>query len=361
MITVNNNTKLVLTLADQGHDRGDFMTFPPPTIQPNSSAQFVSVETPHAKEQGCKGFVSWEVGSPVAAIWRIEWDNPESEKNTAKATAEPQTAGFRSVSQIGQDDENVQAIFTLSGGGAGPAPAPSPSPGPTPAPSPAPGPDPGPEPEFNAPPGSRQPTLRKGDKSPDGWVEYMQRQLNLLMGANTVEVDGNFGSGTEKAVKAFQKKFNLQVDGTVGNQTWAALRSGTPEAPSTDGRKPHTFEQKDLQARWDVEKNDAAYIKSSDTLSIFVTNVGEGKIDDFFATVRITPPDTKSKTVKVKIGPPDIKTKTGQGDSHSVKLPNFKKTFPAKDPNANMEDYLVEAFFDKELGSDLFKGKIEAF
>ena len=110
-----------------------------------------------------------------------------------------------------------------------------------------------------------------------------------------------------------------------------------------------------------MEKNDAAYDKSSDILSIFVTNVGEGKIDDFFATVRITPPGTKSKTVKVKIGPPDIKTKTGQGDSHSVKLPNFKKTFPAKDPNANMEDYLVEAFFDKELGPDLFKGKIEAF
>src|SRR5262249_46089650 len=62
LITVNNKTNLVLPLADQGHDRGVFMTFPPQTIAPGASAQFVSVETPHGKDQGCKGFVSWEVG-----------------------------------------------------------------------------------------------------------------------------------------------------------------------------------------------------------------------------------------------------------------------------------------------------------
>jgi hypothetical protein len=135
-ITVNNNTKLVLTLADQGHDRGDFMNFPPPTIQPGASAQFISVETPHGKEQGCKGFVSWEVGSPSAAIWRCEWDNPEGDKNTAKAPAEPQSAGFRTVAQIGQDDENVPVVFTISGGGAAPAPSPQPPPGPGPQPRP---------------------------------------------------------------------------------------------------------------------------------------------------------------------------------------------------------------------------------
>jgi hypothetical protein len=361
-ITVTNNTKLVLTLADQGHDRGDFMTFPPQTIQPGTSAQFVSVETPHAKEQGCKGFVSWEVGSPSAAIWRCEWDNPESEKNTAKAPAEPQSAGFRTVAQIGQDDENVPVVFTISGGGTGPAPQPGPQPGPSPqpqpGPQPGPAPGPAPEPEFNAPPGSRQPTLRKGDKSPDGWVEYMQRQLNLFLGANTVDVDGSFGQKTLNAVLKFQKQFNLQVDGTVGNQTWAALRSGTPEAPSTDGRTPHTFEEKGLQARWNLEKRDATYRVSDDTLFIFAVNVGEGKIDDFNATVRVTPPATKSKTVKVKIGPPDSATKTDQGDQHTVKLLNFKKNFPATDPNAKMEDYLIEAFFDQQLGPDLFKGNI---
>jgi len=176
-----------------------------------------------------------------------------------------------------------------------------------------------------------------------------------------VEVDGNFGSKTEKAVRTFQQKFNLQVDGTVGNQTWAALREGTPEKPSTDGRQPHTFEEKGPQARWDREKHDASYQTSTDTLFIFATNVGEAKIDDFFATVRVTPPGTKSKTVKVKIGPPDSKTKTDEGDSYTVKLVKFKKNFLAKDPKAKLEDYLVEAFFDKELGPDLFKGNIAVF
>jgi peptidoglycan hydrolase-like protein with peptidoglycan-binding domain len=354
LITVNNKTNLVLTLADQGHDRGDFMTFPPQTIAAGASAQFVSVETPHGKEQGCKGFVSWEVGSPSAAIWRCEWDNPESEKNTAKAPAEPQSAGFRTLAQIGQDDENVPVVFTISGGGTGPAP----QPGPGPQPGPAPGPAPGPEPEFLAPPGSRQPTLRKGDKSPDGWVEYLQQQLNLFLGANTVDVDGNFGQKTFNAVIAFQKKKKLQVDGTVGNQTWAALRQDTPEAPSTDGRAPHTFEQTDTQARWDVQQTDALYAAKIDRLTLTVVSVGEGKIDDFSATVRVTPPNTKAKVVKVKIGAPFSRTKDDQGNLHAVTLLNFKKNFPATDPNAKMEDYLVEAYFDKELGPDLFKGHI---
>jgi peptidoglycan hydrolase-like protein with peptidoglycan-binding domain len=350
-ITVNNKTNLVLTLADQGHDRGDFMTFPPQTIAPGASAQFVSVETPHGKEQGCKGFVSWEVGSPSAAIWRCEWDNPEADKNTAKAPAEPQSAGFRTLAQIGQDDENVPVVFTISGGGTGPAPQPTPSPSPSPAPEP--------EPAFLAPPGSRQPTLRKGDKKADGWVEYLQHVLNDHLGAGTVDVDGSFGQKTLNAVIKFQTQNKLKVDGIVGNQTWAALRLEKPEAPSTDGRTPHTFEQTDLQARWEVDDTpDAIYVEKIDRLTLNVVSVGEGKIDDFSATVRITPPGTPAKVVKVKIGPPFQRTANDQGNKHAVTLLNFKKNFPAKDPNAKIEDYLVEAFFDKELGPDLFKGHI---
>ena len=79
-----------------------------------------------------------------------------------------------------------------------------------------------------------------------------------------------------------------------------------------------------------------------------------------FAFVRVTPPNTKRKEVKVKIGPPDAegRTKTDEGDPHTVRVVNFKKTFPAKDPNAKLSDYFIEAWFDKELGPDVFKGKI---
>jgi hypothetical protein len=349
LITVTNNTKLPLTLADQGHDRGDFVSFPPQTIPPGGSNQFVSTQTPRGKDTGCKGFVSWEVGSPSAAIWRCEWDNVVGDKNTAKAPAEPQSAGFRTLAQIGEGDENVPVAFTISGGGDGPGPGPGPKPEPKPDP----------EPSFDAPPGSRQPTLRKGDKSPDGWVEYLQTLLNAHLGKGTVDIDGSFGAKTYAAVIKFQQQKKLQVDGTVGNQTWAALRLEKAEAPSTDGRQPHTFEQKDLQARWEVNDTpDALYRTDKDRLEINVVNVGEGKIDDFSATVRVTPPGTASKTVKVKIGPPFKRQKDDQGNLHAVNLENFKKNFPAKDPNAKMEDYLIEAFFDKELGPDLFKGHI---
>jgi peptidoglycan hydrolase-like protein with peptidoglycan-binding domain len=362
-ITVTNNTKLVLTLADQGHDRGDFMSFPPPTIQPGASAQFISVETPHGKEQGCKGFVSWEVGSPSAAIWRCEWDNPEADKNTAKAPAEPQSAGFRTLAQIGQDDENVPVVFTISGGAAAPGPGPQPPPGPGPQPPPGPGPQPpppAPEPAFNPPSGSKEPTLRKGDKSPDGWVEFLQNLLSTHLTGQTVTVDGTFGPKTEAAVKAFQKQAGIQVDGTVGNQTWAALRDKPAEGPSTDGRTPHTFVEHGPEARWDSDKKDAVYLTVSDELLIFCTSVGDDtKIDDFTATVRVTPPKSNAKTVTIKIGPPSGGTKTGQGVPYVVKVPNFKKSFPANDPNAKLEDYTIEAFFDSKLGSDFFKGTID--
>ena len=357
-ITVTNNTQQPLALSEQDHERGAFMSFPAKTIPPGGNTAFISVETPNnkdAKDEGCKGFVVWEIGSPAVATWRIEWDNPEGEKNTAKSTVTPQSAGFKGLSQIAQGDENVPVDFTISGGGDGPGPGPVP---PVPPIDP-----PEIEPEFNAPPGSRQPTLRRGDKSPDGWVEYLQVALNHHLGTK-LEVDGNFGRKTLDAAIAFQKKKGIQVDGTVGNQTWAALREGKPEAVGTDGRQPHTFEEKGTQARFDNEKVDGEYHSAEDLMLLFVASVGEEPIDKFFVTVRVTPPDTKSKVKKFVIGPPVENAKTqkqpGGGAQHHVKLANFKKTFPAKDPKAKVADYKLEAFFDKELGPDVFRGKIDS-
>ena len=39
-------------------------------------------------------------------------------------------------------------------------------------------------------------------------------------------VDGDFGGGTESAVRAFQQARGLDVDGMVGPQTWQALFDG---------------------------------------------------------------------------------------------------------------------------------------
>lgn len=57
-------------------------------------------------------------------------------------------------------------------------------------------------------------TLKKGNIGKD--VERLQDLLNI-------QVDGDFGIETEEAVKVFQKKYNLTVDGVVGPVTWGAL------------------------------------------------------------------------------------------------------------------------------------------
>jgi peptidoglycan hydrolase-like protein with peptidoglycan-binding domain len=63
------------------------------------------------------------------------------------------------------------------------------------------------------------PTLRKGDRGED--VKRMQTLLNTF--GHQLKVDGIFGSGTDKAVRSFQKSHRLTVDGICGPKTWAAL------------------------------------------------------------------------------------------------------------------------------------------
>jgi len=65
-------------------------------------------------------------------------------------------------------------------------------------------------------------TLRKGAKSGD--VVTLQKLL-IENGEKLSKygVDGDFGAETLKAVKSFQKKKGLVVDGIVGPKTWKAL------------------------------------------------------------------------------------------------------------------------------------------
>lgn len=83
-------------------------------------------------------------------------------------------------------------------------------------------------------------TLRYGDSGKD--VKKMQLALNEL-GFSTGGSDGKFGPATEKAVRQFQKKYKLKVDGVAGNQTLTLLydKTGgdeadeTPSSPSNGG------------------------------------------------------------------------------------------------------------------------------
>jgi hypothetical protein len=72
--------------------------------------------------------------------------------------------------------------------------------------------------------------LSSGSSGPG--VAAVQRALGL-------RATGHFGSGTERGVRAFQRRHGLDVDGIIGPQTRAALGLG-PAAPTAAGGRPAT-------------------------------------------------------------------------------------------------------------------------
>ena len=74
-------------------------------------------------------------------------------------------------------------------------------------------------------------TLRMGSSGED--VRALQTTLQTLGFLNDA-ADGKFGAKTREAVRKFQKKSGLAVDGIVGAATWAALPEGDgePSAPT---------------------------------------------------------------------------------------------------------------------------------
>ncbi|NJR18469.1 MAG: CHAP domain-containing protein [Calothrix sp. CSU_2_0] len=69
--------------------------------------------------------------------------------------------------------------------------------------------------------------LRQGTKGED--VKALQRVLNAL-GFNAGVVDGDFGENTEAAVRAFQARAGITIDGEVGPQTWKTLDPNAPKS-----------------------------------------------------------------------------------------------------------------------------------
>ncbi len=69
-------------------------------------------------------------------------------------------------------------------------------------------------------------TIKYGSSGSD--VKKLQQELNKK-GYN-LDVDGQFGTKTQSAVRDYQKKSGLLVDGVVGNDTWGKLMSVAPAA-----------------------------------------------------------------------------------------------------------------------------------
>lgn len=68
------------------------------------------------------------------------------------------------------------------------------------------------------------PALRHGDRGQA--VSQLQKQLNQTGSKPVLVVDGDFGDATEKAVRAYQKRVGLVVDGVAGEKTRTALAGG---------------------------------------------------------------------------------------------------------------------------------------
>ncbi|HEY1016876.1 MAG TPA: penicillin-insensitive murein endopeptidase [Herpetosiphonaceae bacterium] len=68
--------------------------------------------------------------------------------------------------------------------------------------------------------GALVPTIRNG--STGNAVKALQALLNAKRGAG-LTVDGNFGGGTESAVRSFQSHAGIGADGVVGPTTWKNL------------------------------------------------------------------------------------------------------------------------------------------
>lgn len=76
------------------------------------------------------------------------------------------------------------------------------------------------------------PTLRKGSKGE--YVQLLQTKLMMLgYDLGSYGVDGDFGTKTQAAVKAFQKDRGLSADGVVGAKTWAELEKPAEAAMYT--------------------------------------------------------------------------------------------------------------------------------
>lgn len=72
-----------------------------------------------------------------------------------------------------------------------------------------------------------KPTLKKGSTGTQ--VKYLQQNLNYLgfKGKNgkSLTIDGDLGDNSDYAIRNFQKKYNLEVDGIYGDNSYSKMKS----------------------------------------------------------------------------------------------------------------------------------------
>lgn len=110
------------------------------------------------------------------------------------------------------------------------------------------------------------PSLKAGSTGPQ--VGSLQTKLKVL-GFYQGPIDSDFGKGTTKALKQFQKSKDLKADGIAGPKTLAALDLATANkagadvtTPSDDGLKLPLLSETDFEAAAKLLNCDVAAIKA---------------------------------------------------------------------------------------------------
>lgn len=306
-----------------------FKSEPDETIEGGRRTTF-EVEAPDPEFPNASGFVAYAVsiaaagGEATETVISMDW---RSEPPPSFAKVVPPVEGV----DVAVSGDFTDVVFTVTG----------------------------PPLDFNPPGRSKQPTLRLGDQSADGWVEYLQEALNHHINAG-LTVDGDFGQQTLTAVKAFQTEHQdegVLVDGIVGDQTWSFLREGAPESPKTDGRQPHTYVEKGDEARWVREQNVCRFDGARDALVMQAVSVGNvDQLQGRRVRIRIVNPQGVQKIVERPLGPGVPSSTTGQGSEHEVVVERFSTLFDDRAPAGQPPpgSYEVSAFFEADLGGDEF-------
>jgi hypothetical protein len=304
IITVKNHSTQLLWRVHEHSEHGRFATDRADSIPPGGQDSFGVMDSENSFMTGCEGTIKYNAGGMGQAEWTIHWDLPAVGSNSSDHELIGDQASLYSAVEDEPTGGHDKVRFNFSLVGGPPAVTPHVDPPHVDPPHVAPPHvdpphvdpphvdpphvDPA-EPEYTPPVDTAEPTLRHGDKSVDGWVEYLQQMLNER-GYGVLAVDGDFGNGTYQAVYRYQSDKGLMADGVVGNQTWASLRNEAPRDPSTDGRDPHTFVEQGPEARWHDADGAMHYEEAADLFFINAVSTGDEPLmgGQFQATARFT-------------------------------------------------------------------------
>lgn len=196
--------------------------------------------------------------------------------------------------------------------------------------------------------------LQKGDEGEE--VEGLQQSLRDA--GYDIQVDGDFGKGTDRAVRAFQKAHNLIIDGRVGDKTLAIIENNA--LPGLLSQADIEWAADELQvavagvmAVHEVESRGMGFFKSGQPAILFERHWMHRRLRHY----NINPAPF------VKLTPEIVNTKTGGyigGEREHRRLAQAKEYHvPSALESASWGAYQIMGFHWKALGYESAEHYVE--